>query len=454
MRAAVALFGAVILLATRMPVGAHPLEHTRQTLPNGAVLLVSEQRNVPMVVIRFLLDAGSRRDPAGKEGLANLTADLLTEGTRKRSATQISDAVDFLGASLDSGAGVDTAHLNLTVLSKDLATGLSLLGEVLLQPAFPSAEIERRREAVLAAMKASEDQPGHVASRVFTEFLFRGEPYGHLAQGTPDGVKAITRQDVLDFYQRHYRPERAIVTVVGDVSAADAAASFEKALSAWQAGSAGEFEYPAKAESAAEVIKVRKPVTQANIVLGHRGVARANPDYYALEVMNFMLGGGGFGSRLLDNIRTRAGLAYSVGSGFSAPKFPGSFRIVLQTKNETAAQAVALACAEIERIRREPVTDEELSSAQLYLTGSFPLQLDSNSEIASFLTEVEFFDLGADYADTYPERIKAVTKDDVMRAASKYLQPDNLSLVVVADLDQARIGESPPCRASAPAAAP
>jgi zinc protease len=264
-------------------------------------------------------------------------------------------------------------------------------------------------------------------------------------------VKTITRQDIIKFYERHYRPERAIITVVGDISAADAVASFEKSLAAWQPGAAGAFEYPQTAETVPDVIKVQKPVTQANIILGHRGIARANPDYYALEVMNFILGGGGFGSRLLDNIRTKAGLAYSVGSGFSAPKFPGSFRIVLQTKNETAAEAVALACEEIERIRREPVTEEELSSAQLYLTGSFPLQLDTNGEIASFLTEIEFFNLGADYADTYPERINAVTKEDVMRVASKYLRPDGLSLVVVADLGQAKVGDTLPCRESVPA---
>ena len=146
---------------------------------------------------------------------------------------------------------------------------------------------------------------------------------------------------------------------------------------------------------------IDKPISQANIILGQRGVARDNPDYYALTVMNFILGGGGFTSRLLDNIRTKGGLAYSVGSGFSVNKSPGSFQIVMQTKNESANDAIQRACSELERIRREPVSDDELSGAKLYLTGSFPMRFDTNAKIAGFLSQVEFYNLGDDYADTY-----------------------------------------------------
>lgn len=440
-----AVLGAVLLLVGAAPTLATPLEQARYTLANGAVLLVSEQRNVPMIVVRLLVDAGSRRDPQGKEGLANLTADLLTEGTRTRSATQISDAVDSLGASLSSSAGVDVAQVALTVLSKDLEPGMDLLADVLLHPSFPEAEVSRRREAVLASMKASEDNPGFVASRAFTEFLFQGEPYGHLANGTPAGVKSITRGDIVQFYDVNYRPERSIITVVGDIGAQEAKALFEKKLASWKASGSSPFVYPSGPAPAAEVIKIQRPLTQANIILGHRGIARDNPDYYAIEVMNFILGGGGFGSRLLDNIRTKEGLAYSVGSGFTAPKAPGSFRVVLQTKSESAGQAVELACDEIERIRREPVSDDEISGAKLYLTGSFPLQLDSNGEIASFLTDVEFFDLGADYADAYAAKINAVTKDDILRVARKHLSPEKLSLIVVADQAQVKLPDMPPC---------
>lgn len=441
-----------VLLAALLgsPAFAAPLKYERTVLPGGAVLLVSEQRSVPMVVVQVTVDAGSRRDPRGKEGLANLTADLLTEGTETRSATQISDAVDFIGASLSTAAGVDTASLGLTVVRKHLETGLDLLADVLLRPSFPHDEVERRRDAVLASMKASEDQPGHVATRAFVEMLFDNEPYGHLSQGTAAGVKAISRADVVNFYRRHYHLERAIIAVAGDIGAAEAAALFERFVAERKPGAAPAFAYPERGARTAAVARIQRPVTQANVILGHQGIARKDPDYYAIEVMNYILGGGGFGSRLLDRIRTKEGLAYSVASGFTAPQFRGSFRIVLQTKNESVGEAIALACEEIDRIRREPVTEDELSGAQLYLTGSFPLQVDSNSKIASFLTDVEFFALGADYADTYAERIRAVTADDVLRVARKHLRPEEAILVVVADFNVAKVDETRPCRSAPP----
>jgi zinc protease len=222
-------------------------------------------------------------------------------------------------------------------------------------------------------------------------------------------------------------------------------------LAAWATGSgaaAPAFDYGPTPAVPATAVLVDKPVTQANIILGQRGVARDNPDYYALTVMNFVLGGGGFTSRLLDNIRTKGGLAYSVGSGFSVNKSPGSFQIVMQTKNASANDAIQRACSEVERIRHEPVSKDELTGAKLYLTGSFPMRFDTNSKIAGFLSQVLFYNLGNDYADTYAARINAVTTDDVLRVAQQYLHPDQLDLVMVAALGQAKVPNRPPCRPS------
>jgi zinc protease len=422
----------------------------RRTLANGARLIVSEQHALPMVVIQVLVDAGARRDPRGKEGVASLTADLLTEGTRVRTASQIKEAVDFIGAGLDASADTDFAMLSLTVLSKDLETGLELLADVLLHPTFPEAEVARRREAALATIKANQDNPGSVAQRAFVEAVFRGEPYGHVSIGTAESVRRLTRADVEAFYKQHYGPDGAIIVVAGDVVAADIEQRLQQAFKDWPTRQAEPFEYPAPQAAHPDTIRIDKPITQANILMGHRGVARDNPDYYALTVMNFILGGGGFTSRLLDNIRTKAGLAYSVASYFVAGKSPGSFQVSLQTKNESATDAIARTCVELERIRSEPVGDEELGDAKLYLTGSFPLKLDSTSKIAAFLAQVEFFNLGADYADTYVQRINAVTKEDVLRVARQYLHPDELELVVVANLDQAKVTAAAPCSAKSP----
>jgi len=416
----------------------------RHRLANGARLVVSEQHNLPMVIVQVFLDAGGRHDPRGKEGLANFTADLLTEGTRTRSAAQISAAIDFIGASLGTSADLDYASASITMLRKDLDAGLDLLADVLLNPTFPEAEVTRRREATIAALTAEEDQPGRVAARAFAESLFRGEPYGHPALGNLTAVRTFKRSDARAFYERHYRADASIITVVGDVSVDDIRARLDSAIGRWKGGApATESVQPGVLTTTPVLID--KPITQTNIILGHRGIARDNPDYYALTVMNFILGGGGFTSRLLDNIRTKAGLAYSVGSNFSPNKLPGSFQIVLQTKNASANDALQRACAEVARIRSEVVSDDEISGAKLYLTGSFPLRFDSNSKVAGFLGQVELFGLGDDYGDRYSERINAVTKEEILRVAQQYLHPEQMLLVVVGNLSEAKIASTPPC---------
>lgn len=442
------ILAAFTLVAICLAPTAHaaPLDANRRNLSNGAQLVVSEQHAIPMVVIQIMFDAGARRDPLGKYGLASLTADLLTEGTKTRSASQLSEAIDSIGASLDANADVDYASIGLTVLSKDLDRGLELLFDVLLNPTLPEAEVTRRREAALASMEAEQDDPGRVANRRFLELLFPNEPYGHPTIGTVADVRKLTRKDVADFYRRFYRPDFAIISVAGDVSADDIAQRLESGLHNWTRSGEAPFVYPETHPEKPEEAMIDKPLTQANIILGQRGVARENPDYYALNVMNFILGGGGFTSRLMDNVRVKGGLAYSVGSMFSVNKFPGSFQVVMQTKNASAADAIQRTCGELERVRSELVTDDELSGAKLYLTGSFPLRLDSNAKIAGFLAQVQFFNLGADYVDTYAARINAITKEDVQRVAQKYLHPDLLHLVVVGNLKQANIPAGPPCK--------
>ncbi|GBD27717.1 putative zinc protease [bacterium HR30] len=428
-------------------VPAAQLAFTRHELKNGAVLLVSEQRNVPMVVVQILIDAGSRRDPRGKEGLASLTADLLTEGTAKRSAAQISEAVDALGARLSSSADVDFAQVSLTILSRYLERGLDLLFEVLLQPSFPAAEVSRRREAALAAIAAEQDNPGQLAYRRFLELVFGDTPYGHPPIGNRTSVGRLSRADVVDFYRQYYRASGTVIAVTGDVDAESIVRRFETALAPWPRGSVAEFQPPELPPTGEKIATIDKPLTQTNIILGHVGVPRDNPDFYAISVMNFILGGGGFTSRLVESVRVQGGLAYSVGSQFTAYKSTGIFQVAMQTKNASAAEAIARACNELHRIRSQPVEEEELTNAQLYLTGSFPLRLDSNSKIASFLAQVEFYRLGADYIERYMERIRAVSREDVQRVARQYLNPGDLRMVAVGNLAETQLPPSPVCAA-------
>lgn len=434
---------AALLLAPVVAVALGP-QATQETLANGAVLLVSEQRNLPLVLVRVVLDAGSRRDPVGQPGLAHLTADLVTEGTATRSAQEIKDQIDFIGAALDADAEQDYAVLSLQVLRKDLDTGLDLLADVLLHPAMRADELARRREAVLATLRSQEDDPTTVAQKAFQRTLFGDTPYGHVVEGTTESVAALTRADLQQFYTRYYRPTGAAIVVVGDVSTDEARAAVQRVLGGWDGAAPPPFVYPPFTPPAAQTVRLERPVTQAGIVLGDLGIARDNPDYEAIQVMNYILGGGGFSSRLMDNIRTQAGLAYSVGSFFAAAKSPGPFEIVMQTKNASVADAVARARQQVEQIRSAPVGDDELEEAKRYLTGSYPLRLDSNAKIADFIAQTWFYGLGLNYADVYIARVNAVTREDVTRVARQYLHPERFIEVVVAG------AEAPPAAAPDP----
>jgi zinc protease len=411
----------------------------RTVLNSGMVLLTSEQRALPMVSIELLIDAGSRHEPANQAGLANLTSKLLTYGTQKRSAVQISETLDFMGASLAAGCGEDVATVSMTILKKDLAAGLDLLAEILTQTNFPQAEIDRQKQAVIASIRAREEDPGAVAATAFAAALFPKSPYGRPVEGTEASVKGLQQKSLQEFFARYYRPNRAIIAVVGDVAEQEIAQALNKAMKGWSKGAPGTKPSAPAEIGKPQLVQVKKDLTQANIVLGHNGVVRGNPDYYAIQVMNYILGGGGFSSRAMDAIRNERGLAYSVYSYFGAEKSHGAFQFVMQTKNETAAEAIRIAKEEMRRMREQPVSEQELNDAKDYLIGSFPLRFDTNRKVASFLAQVEYYELGLDYPERYAEFIRKVTRDDVLRVAKQYLRPDQLVTVIVAN--QQKIGK-------------
>jgi zinc protease len=433
------LFPTLSICLLTLPANANMIPQ-RSVLENGMILLTSEQRALPMVSIELLIDAGSRYDAPNQEGLANLTARLLTYGTKRRTALQISDTLDFVGASLSAGCGEDLATASMTVLKKDLGTGLDLLAEVLTESNFPQEEIDRQKQSIIASIKAREESPGDIAQRRFAAALYPQSPYGRPVEGNETSVKGLEQKSLSGFYERYYRPNRTIVSVVGDISHEEIARAMNEAFRSWHKGEAVAASVPPSKIGPAETIRVNKDLTQANIVLGHEGVGRESPDYYAIQVMNYILGGGGFSSRAMNAIRNERGLAYSVYSYFSADKGRGTFELVMQTKNETALEAIRIANAEIHRMREQSVTEQELVDAKDYLTGSFPLRFDTNRRVANFLAQVEYFQLGLDYPERYPDLIRKVTREDVQRVAQKYLKPETLITVIVAN--QKKIGDS------------
>jgi zinc protease len=270
-----------------------------------------------------------------------------------------------------------------------------------------------------------------VASRAFAAALFPQSPYGRPVEGTEASVKSLQAQGLKDFFSRYYRPNRSILSVVGDVSETEITQALNQAFRGWTQGAESTAPSAPSNISAAQTLRINTDLTQASIILGHNGVARGHPDYYAIQVMNYILGGGGFSSRAMDSIRNERGLAYSVYSFFSPEKSHGSFQFVMQTKNESAQEAIRIARDEIRKIREQPVSEQELNDAKEYLAGSFALRFDTNRKVAGFLTQVEYFGLGLDFPNRYTELVRKVSGEDVQRVAKQFLQPDKLITVIV-----------------------
>ena len=420
------------------PVSAAALGQ-REVLPNGMVLVVAERRAVPIVTVSMLIQAGSIFDPPDKPGVANLVAQLLTQGTKTRTAPQISEAIEFIGGSLSVDAGQELTSISLSVLSKDLDLGLDLMADVLLNPAFNPEDVRRKIQEVVAGIKRDQEDPGTVSSQAFLALLYGTSPFGRPVEGTEVSVPTITRDDLVRFHAAYFHPNKTILAVVGDASEADVRQRLNARLGAWQPGGPAVVPPPSPGPLAKRVVKtVQREVTQASINLGSLGITRENPDYYAVQVMNYLLGGG-FSSYLISTIRDEKGWAYDVGSSFSPSKYAGEFTVSMQTKNEVADQAIEAALTQIRRIREQRVNEQELKDAKAYLTGSFPLRLDTSGKLVSILASIEYYGLGLDYVDRYPALINGVTAEAVQRVAQKYLDPDKYALAVVADLTKAKI---------------
>ena len=412
----------------------------REVLSNNMVLLHAERKTLPIVTIVMAIRAGTIAEPSNRAGLAYLTAALLNEGTKKRTSREISQAIEFVGGALSASAGSDYTTVSLTVLKKDIDLGFDLLSDILMNPAFNEDEIRRKKRITRNWLIQQNEEPGVVASIAFSKAVFGEHPYARQVQGTIESLDLISRQDIIDFHNTFYAPNNAIMSVAGDISRDELKDLLSRHLGQW-----GQKTIPSRPlpgispKNSPTILRVNKDLTQANIILGHLGISRDNPDYYAVSVMNYLLGGGGFASRLMDNIRDSKGLAYDVHSFFSASKYSGSFQAGLQTKNESANAAISEVLREMERIRTEPISDKELQDAKSYLTGSFPLRIDSNSKIAGFALAVEVNNLGLDYVDRYPSIINAVSQEDVLRVAKKYLDTKNYILVVVGNMEKTNL---------------
>ena len=420
--------------------GAADIVPTKFVTTNGITVLVLEQHFLPIVEIHALVKTGSAQDPPDKAGLANLVASLLDEGTTTRTSKQLAEQIDFVGGALEAKASEDFTTASARVLKKDIDLGFTLLADMLQHPAFSRQEFERIRIQLMGEMASDNDDPGHIAMKAFNQLVFHGHPYRWPVNGTEDTLHKITLADVQSFYGREYSPSQVILTIVGDLTLEQATALTQTHFGAWKKGAATtrNIKPPSPVERRT-VQLIEKDLTQSTIVLGHGGIPRTHPDFYSVTVMNYILGAGGFSSRLMDSIRDKQGLAYGIMSHFDARLMPGSFWVNLQTKTETTNQAITGVLSEIKSIRDTPVSDQELAEAKSYLIGSFPLRFDSTAKLAKVLAQVEFYGLGFEYFSEYQKWIDRVTKEDVQRVAKQYLDPKRYALVVVGNIAKAKV---------------
>ena len=422
------------------PAGPTPALHvpvwTKSVLANGAELIVSEKHDLPLISFSITFLGGDDQfEPAGRQGVASLTAALLSEGTKTRNGEALSNALQLLGTSVASSVVGESGNISFVSTSAKFAPTLDILADMLLNSTFPSAGLERLRGQRLVTLTQQRAQPNAIASRVFPRIVFgTNHPYGRVV--TEESLKAITRDDIATFHKTYDQPGRALITVVGDTTPTAVKPVIEKALAGWtKGGDRPTFDYPAVSEPRQTTIfLVDKPgAAQSTFAIGRPGPPRSTPDYYALQVMNTILGGM-FQSRLNANIREEKGYSYGVNSSFGFGKGPGAFRAggdIVTAKSDAALVEFMKELRGI--VGSRPITDEELTTAKDALVQRLPGTFASVSSINSAITTLWTQRLPDDYYQQYAKRIAAITKDDVLRVAKQYVTVDNLAIVIVGD---------------------
>ena len=420
------------------PLDARPVKfppYELRKLPNGLQVVIVSHHEQPSVNVRMIVRAGAAHDPKGKMGVAMLTATLLDQGAGQRSAEQIADSIDFVGGILSTGAGTDLTYISTLVLKDSLPLALELMSDVVRRPSFAQQELDRQRQQALSGMKVSAEDPEAVANQVIDRLVYGFHPYGLPGSGTVESLSSITRQDLVDFHRQHYVPNNALIAVVGDVGADEAMAGLTKVFGDWAQGSVPPFQPIDPPLPTKRVIVVDKPdAVQTEIRIGQIGIPRRHQDYLAMDQAVKILGGEG-ANRLQQVLRSQRGLTYGASADLDTYKSTGGVVAETDTRTDATAEVLRLAVDEFFKLQRERVYEGELEGAQAYLAGHFPLTIETPDAIATQVLNQLFYELPLEELQTYPERVRSVSPDDVQRVARNYLRPDRLAVVLVGNAD-------------------
>ena len=411
----------------------------RRTLENGLRLLVAENHNAPLVSMRTMMRSGADYDTPELAGLASLTGELLDEGAGSRDAIRLAEDLGLLGASLGSGADWDASYVSVDSLSRTFDESMAIFADVNRRPVLPESSLDRVRSERLMELLQQKDDPGTIAGKRFSKLIYGGGTYGNTVIGNPESVARISVGDVRRYFATHYVPNNGSIVVAGDVEAERALDALTRFFGDWPM-----VEVPPRpqispiANEPSRIYLIDRPTAvQSEIRVGHLGIARSTEDYFALSVMNALLGGV-FNSRINLNLREKNGYTYGARSIFAFRRQAGPFVVSAPVRNEVTREAVTEVLSELARIRTGDVEERELEDTKNYIMGSFPSTVQSSSDIAGRLLDMELNNLPQDYFDRYRENIGGVSKAAVEHVAQKYIDPENAIIVIVGNAAQIR----------------
>jgi zinc protease len=453
LRAIAVLFAALAVAGCRTPAWEQPPPPTRDRpvvqpgklhraeLDNGLELIALEDHRLPRVAMGVTVRRGEGAVAADQAGLASFTAEVMRRGAGDWNALELSRAVDALGAQLSVSADWDSMTVQVSGLSRDLDALLDILSAVILRPRMDQREADRTRKEILAALEQAKDDPGTLAGWHLASAIYGDHRYGRPSDGAPETVEKLTVRAARDFHRKVFLPNDAIFYAAGDVDMDSLLPRVGQALGAWERGEVTEPGPPPPAivPPARKIVIVDRPdLTQARIVLGHEGLARTDPDRVAASLMNSVLAGGGFSSRLMETVRSEAGLTYSVDSGFAMRRHPGPFVVQTFTRVPEVRRVLDLTLEEIARMRKDPPHEDELKRARALAVGQFSLGLETSEAVLGALVNLDVYGLPQDSLDTYRGRVRAVTTRDTARMAREHLHPERAAIVLVGPAETLR----------------
>ena len=413
------------------PINFSPPKGERIVLNNGMILYVLEDHELPVLNLSAIIRTGSIYETTDKTGLAKLTGRVMrTGGTRSMTPDEINDQLEYIAGSVETGIGRESGSASLSVMKKDIDIGLKIFADVMMKPGFDQEKLALAKKQEIEAIRRRNDKPESIAFREFKRLLYKDNPRGRIS--TVESINFITRADLVEFHGKFFHPENVMLSVSGDFKRDDMVKKIRKAFEGWDKTESNIPEAPPPSYPLEKSMNYAfKDIPQSTIVLGHLSIRKTHPDYYAFKLLNFIVGGGGFNSRLTSEIRSNRGLAYSVGSFYRGDVDYGVFAVICQTKSATTAEVISMIYEILEDLRDNGATEKELSWAKESITNKFIFSFTSSAGIVNRQMQLEYEDMPEDFLERYQENISNIDLEDIKRVAEQHLHPDKSILIVV-----------------------